>query len=235
MHVTTGPDKYNGKDVYRRDEIVTIVSDTGSPNSTATIGNTLYSDATLFPIKAKVTFNFPDENGSVTPQVQVMEINYTQKTVETKFSPGMTVTSPDGSKVNSLSQPYIKNEKANLRNGTRYLYGMWKCTPDIKDVQVRYVRQHISASPKSSDSHNNVSFNYSEATADFQVIRHEKLKLDGKTYDALLVLESAGSDHRITWMTANGDVLKSQFCGTSATLVREPKGKAEDVNSQCPE
>jgi hypothetical protein len=234
MHVTTSPDKYNGKDVYRRDETVTLVSDAGSPDSTATISNTLYSDATLFPIKASVAFSSPDGNGSVASQA-LFEVNYTQKTVETKCPTGMTFALKDGTKASSLSQPYVKNEKADLRNGTRYLYGMWKFTPDIKDMRVRYVRQYILVGPKSSDDPNNMSFNYGEATADFQVIRHEKLKLDGKTYDALLVLESAGSDHRITWMTTNGDVLKTQFCGTSATLVREPKDKAQDINSKCPD
>lgn len=107
-----------------------------------------------------------------------------------------------------------------VKTGWLYELGLLKLKLGDK-IQLNRPRLWIDSS--------NATMSYSFGEGMLSVLRRETVEVDGKSYDAFVVLEESKDLRIMRWQLDNGEVVKESYPDYNITLLRESKDKASEV------
>ncbi len=205
FHVVTGPDKFEGKDVFRRDESLHLWTALTGKSTDTDFNHTSYAGNDFFPVfdEASVV------DHTVSPQVG----NYT---VEIRYSPeSADITTTFEGKATTDTTPVSEEHRDWLIDGCAYDFG----------VRRLRVGDSIDIVHWCWIANTQASINGGEVNSTLKTVRRQDLKLGEKTYNVFVISEERDADEKVTrWQLDNGEVIKQEMSGV--TMVLESKEKA---------
>ncbi len=209
FHVVIRPDKFEGKAVFRRDAGLHLWRDTSGKNCNLDASDTKYVGKGFFPLfeASNIVDRSQSPSSSDEGGVQT-QIKYTHQSADLKAT-------IDG-KSSTATDPLTDYLREWLITGCTYDFGVRKLnTGDL--ITARHCTWECDGEGMQLCDINGGGM--------LDVLRREKLELDGQTYDVLVVSETCiNGDQIISWRLDNGEVVKQVSSGL--TMVLESKEKA---------
>jgi hypothetical protein len=211
LYVSIRPDKFEGKNVSRKDESLHVRMKSSCGDNSADLTHTVYVDSFLFPVFETMTGKTekPVESGA---QSMAVELRYGQDTIAVK----MTI---DG-KTTTQSVPFAQGDRALAAAGYAYDMGATKLAVGEK-LDLQYM--HFKIDPASTTD----SVACRTEPVVLSVLRRETVNVNGVSCDALVISEKDKKGYdTIKWRTDDGKIVKQETPKGGVTWLRETKEEA---------
>ena len=211
IHVTVGPAKLDGKNVFRRDDVLQIRLKSATGPHESEISRTLYADSSIHPIE-DLRYG---KQIHPTSELSTIDIKYG------KDSAAVTMTS-DG-KTATQTVPLSDIDKGLIEAGCLYDFG----AAGIEAGQKLDINH-----PSIQIQPNKPAVNWYSRDGSAVVLRKERLTVNGKSYDVFVLSEmDKGGLETIKWQTAAGQIIKQEIPHSGVKWVLESKDEAERTES----
>ncbi len=209
VHVTVAQDTFEGKDVYRLTEVARIKVTSSGKVMQEDVTHTLYLDDNFGRIYEVV------ESRSNSPKAipQKMEARYGPDSTSLRATSGMTVQRKE--------VPVSAEARQIALAGSKYVVGALPLKVGDK-VQAEFVRVTASLDK---------GIECTAIAGTLEAVRREKVTVDGKTAEALVVRDSWKGGAVITTQLANGEIVSMTQPGSDVRFERESREKATQIGS----
>ena len=209
VHFTLGRGKFDGKDVYKQEETVRFKVRQNGEDYRIDFDHTLYLDDELERIYETVEGRSSDP--SQLPNM--LEITYGWKTATMKLT-------SEGKKQESVL-PYTGRYHDVTLAGSLYSTGAKALVVGDK-IEASYFR--LMMSPENGA-------NFQLNTGNIEILKQEKLVMDGVTYNTFVVKDGSSNDEITRWQLPNGEIIKQVQSSDQVTFIHETKQKATEINA----
>lgn len=210
VHTTIHNDNYEGKDALKRVDVLALKWCYNGKIEQCEVACTLIVDKSYNPLYESVKQRDGDPSK---PSRCPMEIKYREKDMILSFN--------DGNKL--LTSDFEEKDKTIERLSHQYDLGAMKLLVGSKF----HMRHAYLIGCAVGD--NAVDINYMRSSTVLNVVRGEKLQLDGHDYDTLVVseiVEKGDTPEVLRWHLKTGEVVKIEIPANQITYIREPREKA---------
>lgn len=213
-HITIKPDKLNGKDVFRRDEVMYLNMCASGETINLSYRCTQYANINLYPISEMADFKSKKYKTAThdKPSIDTAKIKivYGQNMAYAKVA--------FGENKSHMTTPIDSEERKKLIAGSMYIFDAMK--PVVgKETGISLMYYVI-------DCVGEHAFNYNSHDSVLNVLGHEKLELDGVSHNTIITSVESGNDNEMVVWLEDGRVIKKEFTKTGVILVRQPKEQA---------
>ncbi len=204
LHLTTKPDKLDGKEVFRRDNVLHLWKCGPDKTYNADFISTQYAGANLYPVLLTEHINGDGPKG---PESMAIETRFVEVTTECTW----TCDGKSNSKTFTLDPEAVDMIAA----GCAHDFGVLKLT-DGESVQAGLERYTIG----------DEQVTWNDCYVVLSMLRHEALKLNGMTYNTSVTCERGKGEERMKWQLESGEIVKEEWPQEGVTWVKETKDRA---------
>ncbi len=209
MHVTARPDRLDGKDVFRRDEVLHVW--VGGPDKAYAMDTSYaqYAGTGFYPVLETMNLK-NDDPAAPEPHSSIYEGRYGRLRVDYTCTTG----------VGSSNQASTLDDEAvnTITAGCAHAFGMLKLA-DGESVGVNMGR-YTTINPVAEQCW------WCRCYVVLTMLRRVSLKLNGVAYNTSVIRQRAMGTERIRWQLESGEIVKEEWPQEGLTWVKETKEKA---------